>query len=957
MKITRTKITAAVATEAGFEQWMMDKKGTSKKDVSPAKWEELGTRFFSTFRDEVATGKYRLLADPVESSITADTSTVKWWMAKYFTPDGEKKKVYFAGPTSFRQAEKLFKEWIPEPFTKALLLGGIPSYSDKQMQKEGFEKIRINSAVESGAEESETNEDDLEQVDQEFTSKDTSINSAKLPAIYKLVNFPKGSVVLDFGGGKFDNGIEYLESIGCKGYVYDPYNRDQEYNRATVRAIRENGGADIVLNSNVLNVIQEEAARINVLKNIRKLCKPSGKVYITVYEGKGTGEGKQSKEDSYQLNRKTADYMEEIQRVFPDATRKGKLISATPTGEVTASEEITSGRKYKTDHINRCPHCTNMTLVEVEDGTYVCEECGAEFHGYPAFEGGLELEEIGEGIEAAQNIESALVEPPQEVVDSLLNILSDFNFELDDRFNVNPGRTWMDNIHLQVINKKSHVDDPSELKMFVTKELRDKIHKLSESSNCPITWNFGADDNGNVTGGLDIQKQWIPDESNVESACDVESASYGGAYDIEDDQYFTKEELVEFGDSVSDKVCEITNHEYFLESIYVTNNVLDIEVTDNDITNQGTVRIDMRKIRKPSDIYKYKDILVKQLVDAHKEYFGEEVESACGVEAAVIPNADIHKVMLRAVDVHNHEELMDVLTDLLSIDPKLYQHACDMDQSGEYSPASIGKAISNELYWKLDKGSVDSSCDVEAAYAPYKKTEFVKKLQDELYNQASATMQGDYFGFPLEEIADYLTIEVSETADGVVAEVRAELDYEGMSRLSDDLNPIVQRYDKDAYFDMVDPGIMEAFLRMKFADTYVNSAEHINYDDPIKVDSVFDVEFSQEVIVKDDIASWSDEAEFEDLEDNEYGYIRVDDGDGVAEKILDLIVDNIPEEPGKYRVSGIAKLNYELSNIYSVYNDPDRPGENGYYGYDTQDAESDYDYRSSWVEDFQAEKI
>lgn len=28
----------------------------------------------------------------------------------------------------------------------------------------------------------------------------------------------------------------------------------------------------------------------------------------------------------YQLNKKTADYLEEIQQVFPDAERKGKLI-------------------------------------------------------------------------------------------------------------------------------------------------------------------------------------------------------------------------------------------------------------------------------------------------------------------------------------------------------------------------------------------------------------------------------------------------------------------------------------------------------------------------------------------------------------------------------------------------------------------------------------------------------
>lgn len=79
-----------------------------------------------------------------------------------------------------------------------------------------------------------------------------------------------------------------------------------------------------------------------MLKNIRKLTAPSGKVYITVYEGKGTGEGARSKVDAYQLNKKTKDYLEEIQLVFPDAKRKGKLIYATPSGKVTAATNMSN---------------------------------------------------------------------------------------------------------------------------------------------------------------------------------------------------------------------------------------------------------------------------------------------------------------------------------------------------------------------------------------------------------------------------------------------------------------------------------------------------------------------------------------------------------------------------------------------------------------------------------------
>lgn len=174
----------------------------------------------------------------------------------------------------------------------------------------------------------EDDEDDIKTVDQEYDSANTSINSTKLPAIYNMVNFPKGAVVLDYGGGKFDNAVAYLDSIGCKGYVYDPYNRSAEHNREVIKTIRANGGADITLCSNVLNVIKEPEARKNVLENIKKLTKPSGKVYITVYEGKGDGAEGPTK-SGYQLNRKTAGYVDEVKEVFPEASRKGKLICAS----------------------------------------------------------------------------------------------------------------------------------------------------------------------------------------------------------------------------------------------------------------------------------------------------------------------------------------------------------------------------------------------------------------------------------------------------------------------------------------------------------------------------------------------------------------------------------------------------------------------------------------------------
>lgn len=184
------------------------------------------------------------------------------------------------------------------------------------------------------------NDFELTHVDQEYDSAATSINSKKLPAIYNMVEFHPGELALDYGGGKFDNAVNYLKDKDVTLLVYDPYNRTDEHNKEVLSIIRDNRGVDVAVCSNVLNVIKEPEARINVLQNIKRLVKSGGDVYITVYEGTGNGNEGPTK-SGYQLNRKTVGYMEEVQSVFPNAERHGKLIHATNTGSsVNSSTDI-----------------------------------------------------------------------------------------------------------------------------------------------------------------------------------------------------------------------------------------------------------------------------------------------------------------------------------------------------------------------------------------------------------------------------------------------------------------------------------------------------------------------------------------------------------------------------------------------------------------------------------------
>lgn len=168
---------------------------------------------------------------------------------------------------------------------------------------------------------------ELEDATQEYTSASTSINSTRLPAIFTMVTFKPETVNLDYGGGKFDNATKALKSKGVTNLIYDPYNRSGGHNKEVIDTIRKNGGADTATCSNVLNVIKEPEARRAVIKNIYSLLKTDGTAYFTVYEGTGKGNECPTKL-GYQLNKKTADYVDEISSIFPSVNRRGKLIVA-----------------------------------------------------------------------------------------------------------------------------------------------------------------------------------------------------------------------------------------------------------------------------------------------------------------------------------------------------------------------------------------------------------------------------------------------------------------------------------------------------------------------------------------------------------------------------------------------------------------------------------------------------
>jgi len=187
--------------------------------------------------------------------------------------------------------------------------------------------------------------------DQQITSADTSINKEKLPAGYgklkKLGVFKPGQRVVDIGGGRFDNAVEDLAKQDVELLVYDPFNRTPEHNKAVADVIAD-GGADVAVSNNVLNVIEEPENIKRVIEQAENAIKPGDKAYFTVYAGNRSGKGAQTTK-GYQRNEPTSAYVSRVEEVFGkgNVQSKGDLITATKQSEVIDKNITSLGAKQK----------------------------------------------------------------------------------------------------------------------------------------------------------------------------------------------------------------------------------------------------------------------------------------------------------------------------------------------------------------------------------------------------------------------------------------------------------------------------------------------------------------------------------------------------------------------------------------------------------------------------------
>jgi hypothetical protein len=142
---------------------------------------------------------------------------------------------------------------------------------------------------------------------QKYTSKNTSVNTTRAPAVYNKVRWdklPEGVRVLDWGCGK-DTTLtsSLLAKHGLIQVGYDPNWKSEEDNKQAEALL---GEAEVFVCSNVLNVIDDD----NIVKDICNKAFQHKYFFITVYEGDKSGIGKCSKENCYQRNAKVKSYLQ-----------------------------------------------------------------------------------------------------------------------------------------------------------------------------------------------------------------------------------------------------------------------------------------------------------------------------------------------------------------------------------------------------------------------------------------------------------------------------------------------------------------------------------------------------------------------------------------------------------------------------------------------------------------------
>ena len=193
---------------------------------------------------------------------------------------------------------------------------------------------------------------------QKHSSKNTSVNTTRLPAVYNKIDWhryahPINYHVFDIGCGKIETQhliYDKLRQHKIKNfYPWDPNHKCLGNKIKTVTAMTSVDTSKVIICSNVLNVIDDNKSLNNLIAFICDMSviqESNGvyrmnPVYITVYEGDKSGVGRETKKDCWQRNECLSVYLRKFNDYIKNKynhnanffkTKYGMIIGATQYG-------------------------------------------------------------------------------------------------------------------------------------------------------------------------------------------------------------------------------------------------------------------------------------------------------------------------------------------------------------------------------------------------------------------------------------------------------------------------------------------------------------------------------------------------------------------------------------------------------------------------------------------------
>lgn len=246
----------------------------------------------------------------------------------------------------------------------------------------------------------------------------------------------------------------------------------------------------------------------------------------------------------------------------------------------------------------------------------------------------------------SEDYEEEIIKDDPEVVEELKSNLNEFGTELKNNIyiynNGGLGRFRLNNIDFEVDYKEEQndyylvlyfevkdaftgKDFRSEFVPLIIDIVKDSIKLYKPDFEFHIEINC-FDINNNSYAACTLFVNNIGSVNNL-SFTVLTEASYGGAYDIEDNQYFTREEINDFANDVCYVLDDYFGYTYDIMDTYMkTPTQLYIEIYDNNgFSEDYLLEIDMRKIRTPRDLWnKY----LKKVSEAFKMKFERDYQDA-----------------------------------------------------------------------------------------------------------------------------------------------------------------------------------------------------------------------------------------------------------------------------------------------------------------------------------------